>query len=31
MTTDTPPIEVQTAPNPAYAVIWLHGLGAGRA
>ena len=23
-----PPIELETAPNPTYAVIWLHGLGA---
>ena len=28
MPADTPPIEIQTAPNPAHAVIWLHGLGA---
>ncbi len=24
----TPPIEVQTGPNPRFSVIWLHGLGA---
>jgi phospholipase/carboxylesterase len=25
---DMPPLEVETADNPEYAVIWLHGLGA---
>jgi len=25
---DLPPLEVETAANPQYAVIWLHGLGA---
>jgi phospholipase/carboxylesterase len=25
---DMPPLEVETAANPEYAVIWLHGLGA---
>ena len=25
---DTAPIEIETGPNPRYAVIWLHGLGA---
>jgi phospholipase/carboxylesterase len=25
---DMPPLEVETATNPEYAVIWLHGLGA---
>lgn len=25
---DLPPIEIETAPNPTAAVIWLHGLGA---
>jgi phospholipase/carboxylesterase len=25
---DLPPLEVETAANPEYAVIWLHGLGA---
>jgi phospholipase/carboxylesterase len=25
---DTPPLEVETGPAPAYSVIWLHGLGA---
>lgn len=28
MTSDTNPIEIETAPNPTSAVIWLHGLGA---
>jgi phospholipase/carboxylesterase len=25
---DTPPIEVETGPNPSASIIWLHGLGA---
>lgn len=25
---DTPPIEVETGPNPKWSVIWMHGLGA---
>ncbi|TAH53178.1 MAG: carboxylesterase [Betaproteobacteria bacterium] len=25
---DTPPLEVETGPNPRFSVIWLHGLGA---
>ncbi|NTV71698.1 MAG: carboxylesterase [Azonexaceae bacterium] len=28
MEIDLPPLEVETAANPEYAVIWLHGLGA---
>jgi len=28
MENDLPPLEVETAANPEYAVIWLHGLGA---
>lgn len=28
MEIDMPPLEVETAANPEYAVIWLHGLGA---
>ena len=28
MENDLPPLEVETGANPAYAVIWLHGLGA---
>ena len=28
MTTLLPRIEIETAPNPTAAVIWLHGLGA---
>ncbi len=28
MDNDLPPLEVETATNPEYAVIWLHGLGA---
>lgn len=27
-TPDTPPIEVETGPNPQWSVIWMHGLGA---
>ncbi len=27
-TTDTPPIEIETGPNPQWSVIWMHGLGA---
>lgn len=27
-TPDTPPIEVETGPNPRWSVIWMHGLGA---
>lgn len=27
-TPDTPPIEIETGPNPQWSVIWLHGLGA---
>ncbi|ENO83132.1 phospholipase/carboxylesterase [Thauera sp. 27] len=27
-TPDTTPLEVETAPNPQWSVIWLHGLGA---
>src|SRR5690606_6495281 len=25
---DTPPIELETGPDPRYSVIWMHGLGA---
>ncbi|HAF54745.1 MAG TPA: carboxylesterase [Thauera sp.] len=25
---DTPPIEIETGPNPEWSVIWMHGLGA---
>ena len=25
---DTPPIEIETGPNPQWSVIWMHGLGA---
>lgn len=28
MEDQSPPIEIETAPHPAHAVIWLHGLGA---
>jgi phospholipase/carboxylesterase len=28
MTTTLPAIEIETAPNPDFAVIWMHGLGA---
>ena len=28
LTPDTPPIEIETGPNPQWSVIWLHGLGA---
>ena len=27
-TADTPPIEIETGPNPQWSVIWMHGLGA---
>lgn len=27
-TSDTPPIEIETGPNPQWSVIWMHGLGA---
>lgn len=27
-TPDTPPIEVETGPNPQWSILWLHGLGA---
>lgn len=27
-TPDTPPIEIETGPNPQWSVIWMHGLGA---
>ena len=27
-TSDTPPIEIETSPNPQWSVIWMHGLGA---
>lgn len=25
---DTPPIELETGPDPRFSVIWMHGLGA---
>ena len=25
---DTPPIEIETGPNPHWSIIWMHGLGA---
>ncbi len=27
-TADTPPIEIETGPNPQWSIIWMHGLGA---
>jgi len=27
-TPDTPPIEIETGPNPQWSIIWMHGLGA---